>query len=151
MLYEKALIYKYYLMDNADANKNFTLLATTFPSDPLCRFAALEMTISPSYSSEGSVEEPIQKEDVTTTYALANYPNPFNPTTVISYGLHTGGLVTLRVYDILGREVRTLVNGYQDSGIHTATFDGSNLSSGIYFCRLTAPGSTQVKKILLMK
>ncbi len=151
MLYEKALIYKYYLMDNANANKDFTLLATTFPSDPLCRFAALEMTISPSYSSEGSVEKPIQKEDVTTNYALANYPNPFNPTTVISYGLHMGGLVTLRVYDILGREVRNLVNGYQDSGIHTATFDGSNLSSGIYFCRLTAPGLTQVKKMLLMK
>jgi parallel beta-helix repeat protein len=82
---------------------------------------------------------------------VQNYPNPFNPTTVISYNLKISGHVTLKVYDVLGREVMTLVDGNQDAGIHTTSFDGSNLSSGIYFYRITAPGVNQVKKMVLLK
>ncbi|MGO9480260.1 MAG: T9SS type A sorting domain-containing protein, partial [Candidatus Kryptoniota bacterium] len=59
--------------------------------------------------------------------------------------------VSLRVYDILGREVATLVNGIQDAGVHVATFDGTRLASGVYFYRLTASGKNQVKKMLLAK
>ncbi len=82
---------------------------------------------------------------------VQNYPNPFNPTTVINYNLHASGHVTLKVYDVLGREVMTLVDGYQNVGVHSASFDGSNLSSGIYFYRITAPGINQVKKMILIK
>ncbi len=81
----------------------------------------------------------------------ANYPNPFNPTTLINYQLSASGHVTLKVYDILGREVATLVDENQDSGIHSATFDGSRFASGIYFYRLSAPGVNQVKKMVLTK
>ena len=82
---------------------------------------------------------------------MENYPNPFNPTTVISYQLSVNGHVTLKVYDVLGREVKTLVNESQNVGIHSATFDASRLASGVYFYRLTAPGINQVKKMLLTK
>ncbi len=80
-----------------------------------------------------------------------NYPNPFNPATVISFQLPVRSYVSLRVYDILGREVATLVNGIQDAGVHVATFDGTRLASGVYFYRLTASGKNQVKKMLLAK
>ena len=82
---------------------------------------------------------------------VQNYPNPFNPTTVISYNLRTAGNVTLNVYDVLGRKVMTLVSGYQSAGIHSAEFNGDNLASGVYFYRLTAPGISQIKKMILLK
>ncbi len=82
---------------------------------------------------------------------LQNYPNPFNPTTVISYRLKTAGHVMLRVYDVLGREVMTLVDAQQAAGPHSAQFNGQNLTSGVYLYRLTAPGIDQVKKMLMIK
>lgn len=80
-----------------------------------------------------------------------NYPNPFNPSTVISYDLPKSSVVILRVYDILGRAVETLVNARQSSGVHSITFDGSRLASGVYFYRLTASGVNIVRKMLLEK
>ncbi|HUI09305.1 MAG TPA: T9SS type A sorting domain-containing protein [Bacteroidota bacterium] len=80
-----------------------------------------------------------------------NYPNPFNPATTIEYRLSAGSDVTLKVYDILGREVRTLVSDRQNSGSHTVTFDAQNLSSGVYFCRLQAGSFAAVRKLLFIK
>ena len=80
-----------------------------------------------------------------------NYPNPFNPTTTIGYQLTAYSFVELGVYDIQGREVARLVDVFQSAGIHRATFDGSDLSSGIYFARLRAEGFNQTRKILLVK
>lgn len=86
------------------------------------------------------------------TYALEqNYPNPFNPSTIISYSIEKPGLVELKIYDILGREVAELVNTMKDEGRHEAVFDGSNLSSGIYFYKLTSGKFTSTKKLLLLK
>ena len=79
------------------------------------------------------------------------YPNPFNPSTVISYQLPVSTLVTLKVYDELGRLVRTLVNENQIAGNHSVTFNASNLSSGVYFYRLTAGSFEQTKKLMLLK
>jgi hypothetical protein len=85
-------------------------------------------------------------------YALwQNYPNPYNPTTKIVYGLPSRGRLSLDVYDALGRKVMSLVEGDQEAGMHTVTFDGSELSSGIYFYRLTTSGVSQVKKMILEK
>lgn len=80
-----------------------------------------------------------------------NYPNPFNPTTVISYQLPVSDYVSLKVFDMLGREVAVLVNEVKEAGTYTARFDGSTLSSGIYFAKLTSAGKTQMIKLLLMK
>jgi photosystem II stability/assembly factor-like uncharacterized protein len=80
-----------------------------------------------------------------------NYPNPFNPTTVISYRLSAISNVTLKVYDVLGREVETLVNEKQYAGTHVVTFNASDLSSGVYFYKLSAGNYTSTKKALLVK
>ncbi len=80
-----------------------------------------------------------------------NYPNPFNPTTAISYQLSANSFVSLKVYDILGREVTTLVNEKQSAGSYQVTFDASRLASGVYFYRLTAGSFVSVKKLVLLK
>jgi photosystem II stability/assembly factor-like uncharacterized protein len=75
-----------------------------------------------------------------------NYPNPFNPTTTINYQLPVNGFVTLKIYDLLGRKVATLVNGRQNAGYYYATFNASNLPSGVYFYRLQAGSFMQTRK-----
>ena len=80
-----------------------------------------------------------------------NYPNPFNPGTTINYQLSTQSHVTLKVFDVLGREVATLINGVQESGYKSVDFNANNLSSGIYFYRLSAGSFTETKKLLLLK
>jgi Secretion system C-terminal sorting domain len=93
-------------------------------------------------------------------YALMqNYPNPFNPSTTIKYQLPKSGIVTLKVYDILGREVTTLVDGFKIEGRYEATFNASSLASGVYLYRLqvnarsTSSGQdyVTVKKMLMIK
>jgi hypothetical protein len=85
-------------------------------------------------------------------YALyQNYPNPFNPTTSITYNLPTDGHVSLKVYDVLGSEVITLVSENQKSGVYTIPFDGKELSSGIYICKITADNFNSSIKMILMK
>jgi hypothetical protein len=101
-------------------------------------------------SANGSQQSAVGTQQAQTGL-MENYPNPFNPTTRINYQLKVTGHVTLKVYDILGREVTTLVDESQESGIHYTTFDGTRLASGVYFYRLTAPGVNQMRKMMLTK
>jgi len=80
-----------------------------------------------------------------------NYPNPFNPSTHIPFTVRGSGFVSLKVYDILGREVRTLVNDYLRSGNYEVTWDATGMSSGVYFFRLDAGGSSTTKRMLLAR
>ena len=80
-----------------------------------------------------------------------NYPNPFNPTTTVRYSIPKASLVSLKIYNVLGQEVVTLVNQHQSAGNYTSTFDASRLASGVYFYRLNAGSFNQVKKMLLLK
>ncbi len=84
-------------------------------------------------------------------YLNQNYPNPFNPTTKITYSLPVASDVTLRIYDILGREIKTLVDEQQNAGIHSLTFNATDLSSGTYFYKLTAGSFVDTKKLILVK
>jgi len=86
-----------------------------------------------------------------TTELQQNYPNPFNPSTMIGYQLSAGGHTTLRVFDVLGKAVMTLVDEQQNAGTYTVRLNGSHLSSGCYFYTLTSGGRTMTKKLLLMK
>ncbi|MCX6134557.1 MAG: family 10 glycosylhydrolase [Ignavibacteriales bacterium] len=80
-----------------------------------------------------------------------NYPNPFNPSTTIRFAVPQSGPVSLRVYDLLGRELSVLLDGFLAPGYYAAQFDGHNLSSGIYFYRLAAPGFVETRKMQLVK
>jgi hypothetical protein len=80
-----------------------------------------------------------------------NYPNPFNPATKINFSIPKGEFVSLKVYDILGREVSTLVNKQMTVGTYSIDFDASKLSSGVYFYRLDAGSFTQTKKMIVQK
>jgi hypothetical protein len=86
------------------------------------------------------------------TFALhQNFPNPFNPTTTIQYALPTGSLVSLQVFDILGREVATLVNEFKNAGEHQVQFNASGLGSGVFFYRLQAGRFIETKRMMLVK
>ncbi len=80
-----------------------------------------------------------------------NYPNPFNPTTKIEFQIVKSGFVSLKVFNVLGNEVATLVNGKKQSGTYDVNFDGSNYPSGIYFYRFESNGYVDVKKMVLLK
>ena len=80
-----------------------------------------------------------------------NYPNPFNPTTVINYSVPLSSEVKVAVYDLTGRKVADLVNSHQEAGNYAITFDGHTLSSGIYFCRVTAGNQSFTSRMLLLK
>ena len=82
---------------------------------------------------------------------LQNYPNPFNPSTVINYDLPEDALVKIVVYDEVGREVKTLINQFEQAGYKTITFNASALSGGVYFYRLTAGKFSATKKLTLLK
>lgn len=89
---------------------------------------------------------------IPTGFALEqNYPNPFNPATTIRYQLPVADQVSLKVYDLLGREVATLVNEYQPAGTHDIEFSGRDFPSGIYFYRLQGESINLVKKMMLIK
>ncbi|RJQ59597.1 MAG: T9SS C-terminal target domain-containing protein [Stygiobacter sp.] len=100
---------------------------------------------------EQSQEITIDLAGVSESYLDECYPNPFNPTTQISFTLKETGKVSLKVYDVLGKEVANLADGNYEAGKHVATFNGSNLASGIYFYRLVTTNATITKKMMLMK
>jgi hypothetical protein len=93
-----------------------------------------------------------QRSGIPTKYGLdQNFPNPFNPTTVINYQLPVNSHVTLKIYDALGREVASLVNDDQSAGYKSVTFDASTLPSGVYLYRITAGSFVETKKLVLIK
>ena len=84
-------------------------------------------------------------------YLGNNYPNPFNPTTKIDYTIPENTFVSLRIFDITGREVTTLVNSYQQSGLHSVTYNASNISSGLYLYTLNTGNYSETKRMVLIK
>ncbi len=91
-------------------------------------------------------------EPIGTEYQLTqNYPNPFNPSTNIEFSLPAASEVTLTVYDMLGKEVATLVNGVKSAGTHVVSFNGADLSSGVYFYKLETGSQMFMNKMMLVK
>jgi len=97
---------------------------------------------------------PVEKEEniLPSEYSLSqNYPNTFNPTTKIRYEIPEGSFITIKVYDVLGREISTLLNEEKPAGSYEVEFEASQLTSGIYFYRLQAGSFVETKKMVLMK
>jgi Secretion system C-terminal sorting domain len=126
----------------------------------------MDVYTSLSYSSDGVIDlivdeednpnitAPIDIKDVLTprTYSLSqNYPNPFNPSTTIEFSIPQSTNVSVKVYDIMGREVATLVNEYRGTGSYIVNWNASGSSSGVYFYKLVAGSFTQTKKMVLSK
>jgi hypothetical protein len=120
-------------------------------SSGTCAYRLKQIDNSGTYKYSSEVEVTI---GLPTSYALnQNYPNPFNPTTTIQYDLPVGtyGNTSIKVYDIIGREVATLVNETKEAGSYEVTFNASKLASGVYFYKLQSGTYTLVKKLVLMK
>ena len=119
------------------SNFNFTKL----PGDG---FSAVNNWACTGWDDEGSLE-------VSEYELYGAYPNPFNPTTTISFNLPEASQIALSVYDVNGRQVETLVEGWMNAGSHEVIFNAANFASGIYFCTLQAEGFTATKKLMLVK
>ena len=90
--------------------------------------------------------------EIPSEYSLSqNYPNPFNPSTTIKYEIPRSGLVNINVFDVLGREVATLVNEKQNPGTYEVKWDATNYPSGVYFYKLISGYSSETKKLVLVK
>ncbi len=105
-----------------------------------------------AYSINGNTSSFDEKENMPTEFALKqNYPNPFNPTTRIEFQIADLGFITLKVYDVLGNEVITLVNEQKPAGVYEVEFNASSLTSGVYFYQLKSASLIQTKKMILLK
>jgi flagellar hook assembly protein FlgD len=100
---------------------------------------------------DDEVVTPAAAAPVPSMVALSASPNPFNPSTTLSYDLPSAGQVEVTVFNAVGQRVATLVSGYRDSGTHQLTWDASGLPSGLYFARIQAVGANSVQKLLLTK
>jgi len=124
-------------------------LAVAYGANETAMLASLEQ-VQQKYNQLTSVESDLHA--IPSKYILdQNYPNPFNPSTKISYQLPQSGFVTLKVFNALGKEVATLVNEEKSAGNYSVGFDAFNLSSGVYFYKLTTNNFTQINKMLLIK
>jgi len=106
------------------------------------------------YRRTTTIEEDVDVETPHTFVLFQNSPNPFNPTTSIRYSVVSDGSplhVTLMIFNLLGQEVATLMDDVQETGYYTVTWDASEMSSGVYFCRITADDFTATKRMVLMK
>ncbi len=126
------------LMDSAQ----FTFVASGSPLQSFSNY------VSNCHKLDAVNEHPDQPAGYS---LLVNYPNPFNPLTVITYSIPSMQEVTLKIYDVAGRVVRTLVDGRQVEGTHVVPFDASRLANGVYFYRITAGTFTAVKKLVVLK
>ncbi len=139
------------MMNSPDAGQDyFDELVSSYPGDALTESAVLimsEVGRSPyDYAVDGS---PSESADELTL--LGNYPNPFNPVTVIQFSIPGDGMVKLSVYDILGRKVAVLVDEFKEAGVYSERFNAVHLPSGVYLTRLEAGGQSLVQRMLLVK
>ncbi len=142
---------------NADINQNDSVFSFKITSPGVhkyyCRFHGGPNGAGMSGSIIASIAVKVDKEtEEPSDYKLyQNYPNPFNPTTRIQYRIPDYSFVTLKVFNALGNEVATLINEPESAGLYSITFNGKDLTSGIYYFKLVAGNFTRVKKMILLK
>jgi hypothetical protein len=111
-----------------------------------------KFTLARYTGSSGNVGiKDINQEQIASYYLLPNYPNPFNPSTKISWQVPVGSWQTIKIYDVLGKEIATLVDEYKPAGSYEVEWDASNYPSGVYFYQLKADSFIEIKKMILIK
>lgn len=151
-LFSLGYIHQELLDDVATGHAYFAEFQARYPNDVLASDAARFLEAAGASSKALAVTESAYKADPAQTVArMGNYPNPFNPQTTIRFTLPKATNVRLVVYDVLGREVATLVNAWQVAGSHEARFDASQLPSGTYFYQLQTDTNHIVKQMLLVR
>jgi hypothetical protein len=148
IIFEVEYIVKDSLSDSTKAHLVFTEAMAADSSIMMLPFEFIngEISISPSVGVKETPNiSPIKFE------LHQNYPNPFNPSTTIQFDIPKAAFVTLKVYNVLGQEVATLVNEKREAGRYEVEFDGSKLTSGVYFYRLQAGSFVQTRKMILLK
>ncbi len=123
------------------------LYLTGSSQDPISNYDYLTAHFLTSYGDNFS----FQNTNIANEYKLDNYPNPFNPSTKISFTIPQNGIVSLKVYNLIGKETIELINEYKKAGTYDVIFDGSSLASGIYFYRLVTSDYSNTKKMILIK
>ena len=131
------------------AANNYTFTDKNILSQTAYSYRLKQIDFNGSYSYSKVVQ--VSTNLISTFELKQNYPNPFNPSTQISFSLAQNGLVTLSVFNLIGQEVKTLINRNMEAGSHSITFDASGLPTGVYIYKLTAPGFTQTKKMILLR
>jgi hypothetical protein len=134
-------------LDNVDDTNPTYTLHTQFGSINPNFYSAWDFTNERPAGTTGVIDAPVP-----TAYTLSqNFPNPFNPSTKIEFAIPMQSRVTLKVYNVLGQVVATLMDGMLGAGTHQVTFDASKIASGVYFYRLEAGSFTSMKKMMLLK
>jgi hypothetical protein len=132
------------------ANESGDTIRTSYDGKSTLDFPARSIT---TLSFSGALVTTVDNKPIRPIeFSLSqNYPNPFNPSTTIDYSLAKESFVQLKIFDVLGREIKTLIDEKETIGKHTVHFDASDLNSGIYFYRITAGGFSQSQKMILVK
>jgi len=149
VLYAKGLIYEYSLDKKEEAKKIYTEIVSDYADKSIYRMAKQQLMNMGIEVAEKKSQDLTGSDEL--IFSSSNYPNPFNPSTTISYSLPEDGKVQIKVFDVLGREVATLMDGFDSKGKHSIVWNGSNVSSGIYFYSITFKNQTINKKMLMIK
>jgi hypothetical protein len=149
VLYAKGLIQAYDLNETVKAIECFSSIVQKYPENSIALLAENELSILGIEIKKDVKENSVAEDNL--GFSTSSYPNPFNPTTTISYTIPKDGKVEIKVYDALGREVAILVNEVKPAGKYNVVFNAANLASGVYFYRITVNDLAVTKKIILMK
>ncbi|KUO61801.1 hypothetical protein APF79_12095 [bacterium BRH_c32] len=155
-LFTLGSFYTLFADNKTGADNYFITLKAKYPEDDLTSQIEIIKRMGNSLAGDKKIILPnpeikSETENNNEEISISNYPNPFNPTTTISFALPQSGNIKLIVYDALGREAAILADGMFEVGKHNIKFDGSNLSTGIYFYRITTPATIITKKMILVK
>lgn len=155
------LAYDSAILESHNGSTGWTNISSGLPARPVYSVYVNDSTVFVGTGGAGIWERPVSQVTAVSQPATSplpsnfqleqNYPNPFNPTTVIEYSIPKETHVALKIYDVLGQEVETLVNENQNVGRYEVNFDGSRLASGVYFYGLVAGSHVIMKKMLMLK
>jgi tetratricopeptide (TPR) repeat protein len=150
LLLSKGLLYEYTMGKKEEAVKQYELMISGYPQNGITKFAKKQLE-NLGINADYEIPKETTESTEITEFESSNHPNPFNPTTTISYTLPEAGAVQIKIYDILGREVAKLVDAQKSAGKYSVQWNGSNYASGVYFYSITFNNQRLYKKMLMIK